>query len=121
MKESTSQYASLPLSAIFEEFASGDRGLSSKQAISHLEKYGINSFEIAKKRPLFMQWGLAFLSPLPIILIALSIVSYWIGESRGAIVIGLMVLLSVTFAFFKSIDRLKPLKNSKPWSVLKLP
>jgi Mg2+-importing ATPase len=113
MNKPIDHYSSCQLSDLFEEFQTGTDGLSTEKAQSHLENYGHNSFEIIKKSPIIIEWLQAFLTPLPVVLITLCIVSFWIGETRGAIVIGLMIFLSTTFAFFQEYRSTKAAEKLK--------
>lgn len=119
MNKSAPHFASIELSGLYKELKTGGGGLSHETAKKRLKSFGPNSFEITKKLPAFVQWVLSFLSPLPIVLITLSLVSFLIGEVRGAIVIGLMIFLSTTFAFFqeyrstKAAEKLRALVGVK--------
>ena len=111
--------AILPLDTLFQEFSSSADGLTSELASKNLGLYGPNSLDINQKRPAIVEWILAFVAPLPMLLITLSVISFIVGETKGAIVIGLMVFLSTTFAFIqefrstKAAEKLKELVSIK--------
>ena len=74
-------------------------GLLDREADERLERYGTN--EVAHERPKSPGRRLAelFLTPLSILLFALAVVNYATGETKGAIVIALMVVLSSLLSF----------------------
>ena len=78
------------------------KGLTSAAAARRLEEFGENSvFKKKKSGPL-----LIFLSklknPLFILMIAVSAVSFFVGETSGAIIVVCMVLLSATLDFLNT-------------------
>ncbi len=111
--------ATIPTQEIFEELSSSEAGLDREFATDRLNQVGRNGFDLMKRSPVVLQYLLAFFSPLPILLIALALVSFLIGEANGATVIALMVFLSTTFAFFqeyrssKAAEKLKVLVGIK--------
>lgn len=74
-------------------------GLQESDARRRLAKYGQNVIAFTKKRHPFLRFLSLFLSPLPLLLLGLSAVAFFTGETHGAEVIVLMVFLSTTLAF----------------------
>lgn len=74
-------------------------GLQESDARKRLARYGHNVIAVTKKRHPFLRFLGLFLSPLPLLLLGLSVVAFFTGEIHGAEVIVLMVFLSTTLAF----------------------
>jgi P-type Mg2+ transporter len=113
--ELAKQYASLKPEDVFLTLDVDKTGLSSLESKARLIQYGKNRLDAQKQRLAIVEWLLSFFKPLPLLLILLSVLSMWIGEARGAMVIALMVFLSTTFAFIqeyrssKAAEKLKAL------------
>jgi Mg2+-importing ATPase len=76
-------------------------GLLGREAEERLERFGENSVAREEhKSPLKRLYEL-FATPLSLLLIVLAIINDLTGEVRGAIVIGLMVVLSVLLTFIQ--------------------
>lgn len=74
-------------------------GLLESEAEKRLKKYGPNVIAAVKKKLPFLRFLSLFLSPLPLLLLGLSAIALFSGETHGAEVIVLMVFLSTTLAF----------------------
>jgi len=74
--------------SLLKELGSSIEGLRKDVAISRLRKYGPNTIDITRKIHPLLQFLALFLSPLPLLLIALSIISLVTGGVTGALVIG---------------------------------
>lgn len=93
------QFAKLDVDGVFRNLKTSFDGLEESDARKRLNRYGQNFIADVKKRhPILILLSL-FLNPLPLMLLALSLVSFFTGETRGAEVIILMVFLSTTLAF----------------------
>ena len=90
-----------PLTAdeALRQLGSSLAGLTSAEAEARLQRYGLN--EVAHERPKSALRRLVelFLTPLSMLLIALSFINYETGEVRGAMVIAVMVVLSSLLSF----------------------
>lgn len=86
---------------LFQALNSSSSGLSTVQAMVFLSRDGPNQIEMTTEKWPIVRFLEMFLSPLSVMLIGLSVVSYLTGESKGAIVIVLMVLLSTTLTFIQ--------------------
>ena len=85
--------------SLLRELGTSMQGLQRHVAIDRLRQYGPNSIDIARKLHPFLQFLALFLSPLPLLLIALSSISLLTGGVTGALVIAAMVFLSTGLAF----------------------
>lgn len=112
--QAISNQSIMPLNDLFKELSSSAEGLTTELALKNIAIYGPNSLDLNQKRPAVIEWLMAFIAPLPMLLIALSLISFFIGETKGAVVIGLMIFLSTTFAFiqeFRSTQAAEKLKE----------
>ncbi len=88
------------------------RGLSSAEAQSRLRQYGENTVVTKKKLRPLTAFVKKFNSPLLLILMAVSLISFVMGNRTNAIILIFMVLLSVTLDFVntyrsqKAVDEL---------------
>jgi len=79
-----------------------DKGLTTKEAAKRLKQYGENIvFKREKFRPL-IAFVKKFNSPLLLILIAASIISFFVGQNINAIILLVMILLSATIDFINT-------------------
>ncbi|KKR48976.1 MAG: Mg2+-importing ATPase [Candidatus Magasanikbacteria bacterium GW2011_GWC2_40_17] len=87
-------------------------GLSGIEASFRLKKFGENIVKQKKKINFFLLFLKKFNSPLLILLIFVSLVSFFLGESVNAIIILVMVFVSAVLDFFntfkseKAVDKL---------------
>lgn len=75
------------------------RGLTAEEARRRLALHGENRVATEARRSLAWQLLRQFLSPLPLLLLGIAVVADLTGEARGAVVIGVMVVLSVVLSF----------------------
>jgi len=90
--------AALPADDVLQQLGVTSAGLSSDEARLRLTRYGPNAISTHRARfwvALRHQLG----SPLLGLLMITAVVSYFIGEQSNAIIIGVIVLLSVTMGF----------------------
>ena len=105
--------------SLLKELGSSIEGLRKDVAISRLRQYGPNTIDITRKIHPLLQFLALFLSPLPLLLIALSIISLVTGGVTGALVIAAMVFLSTGLAFLqeyksnKAAEKLRQLVSIK--------
>ena len=84
---------------LLEQLESSGEGLLDREAEERLDTYGPNRVaHEAHKSPL-RQLMERFATPLNALLLALALISYLSGETKGAIVISLMVILSWLLSF----------------------
>jgi Mg2+-importing ATPase len=106
------QLALADLQSLYQRFQSTEHGLTQGQWRSNLEKYGKNQLPIEKAEWVVIRFLRSFLSPLSLLLMALSLLSYITGEHSGAFMIAIMVFLSTILTFtqeYKSNNAAKKL------------
>ena len=74
-------------------------GLSSAQAALNLGRYGPNRLQPARQRAVLLQFLAHLRNPLVLVLLAASALSALTGDTTGAVIIALIVLMSVTLDF----------------------
>ena len=84
---------------LFSRFGSSLNGLSAFQYKANFKKYGENRFDIEKVEWVAIRFLRNFFSPLSLLLISLSLLSYFTGEHSGAFMIAVMVFLSTALTF----------------------
>jgi Mg2+-importing ATPase len=88
---------------VLREAQSDRQGLSDSEVRRRQAEYGLN--EIASQRP--KQWWQNLLQnfkdPLSLLLLALGLISYFTGDAKATIIIGVMLLLSVFLRFFQEL------------------
>jgi Mg2+-importing ATPase len=77
-------------------------GLSAAEAAERLARFGPNRLKPSLQRAVVLQFLLQFKNPLVLVLLVASGVSALTGDATGALIIGLIVLLSVTLDFVQS-------------------
>lgn len=96
-----------------------EKGLSENSVLERLQQFGFNRIETNKKRSELFELLMHFKSPLVIILLVATIISYSLGEPVNASIIFGMVLISVIIDYFQERDarnaaeRLKQTVKSK--------
>ncbi len=104
---------------LLKELGSSIEGLRQDVAISRLRQYGPNTIDITRKLHPLLQFLALFLSPLPLLLMTLSIISLVTGGVTGALVIAAMIFLSTGLAFLqeyksnKAAEKLRQLVSIK--------
>ena len=104
---------------VFRELKSSEKGLTSSEAASRIEKYGYNEIEEKEKISPLKIFLSQFSSPILWILIAAIIISLFVREKIDAIVIGSILAINAILGFFqeykaeKAIDELKKLASLK--------
>jgi P-type Mg2+ transporter len=87
--------------AVLERLGSSDDGLLDREAEERLDQYGPNTVAIEKHKSIALELLERFKNPLNILLLSLACISYFLGELDAATIIAVMVLLSVSLAFFQ--------------------
>ncbi len=91
----------LGLPEVLETFATTERGLSSHEAASRAKVYGPNEVAADAPQPGWRIFADQFASPLVLILIGASAISFSLGESTETLIILLMVFLSGLLGFYQ--------------------
>lgn len=88
-------------------------GLSDAQVQTHREQYGANVLPEEKQKPIWLIFLGQFTEPLTLILIAVAIISFLIGEWKETIIIAVIVIFNAT------IDTVQQAKARKSLAALK--
>lgn len=81
-----------------------EAGLSGNEAAGRLKLYGLNVIETGKRKHFLLELLSHFKSPLIVILMIATIISYSLGETINASIILFMILISVLIDFFQERD-----------------
>lgn len=93
------QFALTDLQSLYERFQSSEHGLTQDQWQRNFQKFGENRLHIEDGEWVAIRFLRSFLSPLSLLLITLSLLSYLTGEHSGAFMIAIMVFLSTVLTF----------------------
>lgn len=77
-------------------------GLTRAEAADRLRQYGPNRLQPATQRAVLLQFLAHFKNPLVLVLLAASGISALTGDVTGALIIGVIVLMSVTLDFVQA-------------------
>lgn len=111
-RQNLKSFASIEVNALYSSLASSAEGLSEAQFRRNYKAYGPNSPGVECEAWIGFEVLKRFIAPLPLLLLALSLLTYVTGESKGALVITVMVVFSILFGFiqeYKSNEALKRL------------
>lgn len=112
-------YWHYPLEQIYSELKSSKAGLSSEEAKSRLEQYGLNTLKASRRGKGLLLFLSQFKSPLILLLIAAATLSLFLGGFTDATIILAIVILSGLLGFFQergainSLDKLMQLIENK--------
>ncbi|OTN76675.1 magnesium-translocating P-type ATPase [Enterococcus sp. 8G7_MSG3316] len=81
------------------EMRTSFQGLSEKDAQERLEEYGPNKVDAQKPTPAWLMILGAFKDPFVLVLALLMVISFMTGDIEAVIVMGIMILASVTITF----------------------
>lgn len=100
---------------ILKEFKTSKDGLTEKEALFRLKKYGANELKVKKKTPWWLHFVKEFTDLMVLILIIAAVIAGFVGEMRDAIVILVIVFINAIIGFIqkykaeKAIEALKKL------------
>lgn len=106
--------AEMPLSTVYQELETSDEGLFNIDALDRLQIYGLNniSYELPPT------WGQllarSYINPFNILLTILGVISFFLDDVNGMLIILIMVALSVGIRFvqeFRSNEAAEKLKS----------
>lgn len=102
-QEQERAFWSIPSTELLQEFGSStQQGLTSKEASNRLSIFGKNSITKAKKKTdLISLLASQFKSPIIIIFIFTSLLSYFLGETEDALIIISIVIISSLLSFWQ--------------------
>lgn len=85
---------------LLKELQTSYEGLTEQEANSRLVKWGANTLESKRALTDLEAFFRQFLNPLVIVLLICAVLSYFLGENSGAIIITTLVLSSVCLQFY---------------------
>lgn len=98
--DSLESYARSSETHVLASLKSQELGLSDAEARERIKTHGPNTLGTGKKHPALIEFLRNFKSPLIIILICISVLSYFLGEGVDAVIVASMVVMSVGLNFF---------------------
>ena len=90
-----------PLASVQAQVDAGLEGLANAEARRRLKQFGPNALRVHRERALLLQFLARFGNPLIIILLVASGISAVTGDVASFVIIGLVVIMSVTLDFFQ--------------------
>ena len=94
-------YWSLPIKKVFESLHSSEQGLSTSEANKKIDQFGENIIKEKTQHHGVKIFLSQFKSPFILILIAASIIAYFLHEKTDAVIILVIILLSSVLSFFQ--------------------
>ena len=101
--EKLSKIAALSVDVALSNLDSSYEGLTNEEVNKRMQQFGPNVAAREKKASLLSHLWDNIRNPLVILLLVLGAISYFTGDLRSAIVIGVMVLLGVVLRFFQEV------------------
>lgn len=107
------EWHSLPIQKVFAELRTSGTGLSGEDAARRLSTYGQNEISSGKKVSVLELLAAQFASPLVLVLVFASLISFFLGHGIDGILILAIVVANAAFGFVqdykaeKSIEALK--------------
>ncbi len=92
---------SMPVKQLYQYFKTSPSGLTAQQVQERWQSQGPNDLEKKERWQALRLFVWQFRSPLILILLAATVISYVLGERLNAAVIFLMICLNVILAFFQ--------------------
>ncbi|MDR3624925.1 MAG: magnesium-translocating P-type ATPase [Chlamydiales bacterium] len=112
-------FAKTPIDTLIDKLKSNTEGLTETTAAQFLEKFGYNTIATDKPVTWYSTLFRNFSNPFVLLLIGLSIISYFINDIEAVFIILTMVILSVIMRFFQeyrsslAAEKLKSLVSTK--------
>jgi P-type Mg2+ transporter len=97
----TREVARLSQAEALQRLRSAPDGLAPDEVIKRLRLFGPNQVAQGARHTILGEVAGRSINPLNVLLLALAIVSYFLGDQRAAIVIAVMVVLSVSLGFLQ--------------------
>jgi Mg2+-importing ATPase len=113
------ELARAPQDEVLARLGSRPAGLTGAEAAALRKRFGPNTLVLARRLPAALQLLRMLVSPLTLLLVVLASVSWLTGETRGALVILAMVLLSTLLGFVQerrssqAAEKLKALVSTR--------
>ncbi len=94
-----------------KELGSSLDGLSHKEAAERLTSYGSNVLQIKPKESRLVAYLRQFKDPMVILLIVSAGLSFWLGDSRTAIVLIILILFNTTVGYLQEFKAEKVMES----------
>lgn len=117
--EELQKYSQMIVQEVFQYLETSEQGLIGCEAKERLEKYGQNEISFERPPTWYQLLLISYINPFNILLSALGIVTYFLGDSEATIIIAIMVAISVGIRFIQefrsnqSAERLKSMVSTK--------
>jgi len=102
---------------VFKLLDSSEKGLSEQEAVSRREKYGFNEIKEKEKRSALDIFFSQFKNSLVLVLIAASIIAYFLGDKIDSLVIISIVIINALLGFFQEYHAEKALRALKKYLI----
>lgn len=96
-------YCTRPIEQVFSQLQASLKGLTEAQAEDRYDEYGPNELPTKQHLTFWSDIAHRFKSPLVLQLLAIALISAVLGEIKSTILVGLMVLLSISLSYI--LDR----------------
>lgn len=109
------EYAALDLNTLIRELKTRDNGLSDDEVLQRLKEAGPNELQSSRKFGLVLEFLGHFRSPLVIILLFASLISFGLGDEINALIIAGIVVMSAVLDFLEekgAHDAAEKLRNT---------
>ena len=101
MAQKTLPYYRRSTNEVIVDLKSTHEGLSHDQATQRLKRDGPNQFETAKRESPVVGYARQFKDPMVALLLASSLISWWLGDARVAIVLMALTLFNTSISFLQ--------------------
>jgi len=109
----------MSIDEVFTVLGSTDRGLKSEEACRRIGIYGPNALREEKKEPAWLRFLGQFKDFLVLILLASTVISFLVGETKDAVVILVIVVLNATLGFIQERKAEKAMEALRRMASLK--
>jgi Mg2+-importing ATPase len=101
MSEQAIPFWNKELAALLSELGTDNQGLTSEEASKRLDAYGINTAKLKRKHNTFSLLLAQFKSPIILLLLTATALSFFLRESTNAMIIFTIVLISSVLGFIQ--------------------
>ncbi|NMB56731.1 magnesium-translocating P-type ATPase [Candidatus Beckwithbacteria bacterium] len=112
-KNELSLFANLEIKEILKKLDTSEKGLNPHKVSELHRKFGYNLINVHPQKNYLIEFFKNFLNPLILILIAVSVVSFTLGEHINGFIVLTMVLFSVCFNFLQEFKANKAAEKLK--------
>ncbi|MBI4980933.1 magnesium-translocating P-type ATPase [Candidatus Woesearchaeota archaeon] len=120
MLEKEGEAWSIALKELFSQLKSSDTGLTTSEAEKRLKEQGLNDLSRKEEHDAWDILFYQFKNPLVLVLLAATIISYFLGEKVEAIVILSIVALNILLGFVQEFRAEKASRELKKYVSLKV-